>query len=652
MRLALKIGYNISRKTSAMKRTLNTTINRSKNEKNDEHYTQLVDGVSVSFEREFDAYGWLARFARIGGEESMFGYSPHGAISAVSNGNVAVEYAFTGDALDAGYALAVQGGADFSREVFRHDYLRSCIVAVSNHCGNASHGLQYSYDALQRPILRNDDSFAYNVRGEVVFSRRGEMHLSRERSGCLSEANLEETARGCENAEATYSYDDIGNLVSNSLAEITNLYVSNNRNQYAAIQEISTLSASPRETSYDLDGNMTRHGEWTYAYDSGNRLVSVASNGITVATMSYDTQGRRVKKVAADGTHRYFYDGWLLVYEHITRFDNTISEIEYVWGKDLSGTLHGAAGVGGLLYLTISNAQPSTFNLSTFQRSRGTRDSSTPQLYIPYYDAYGNILGYRDAQGNVVASYTYDAFGNTISQSGPMSDFFLHRFSTKYYDSETGLYYYGYCYYSPSLMRWLTRDPIEEAGGVNLYAMCGNNAVAQIDSLGEAVKIITNSQPVRKKNIIYRVGMDSYRIRAITRNLDTFRFSCGKNCVLHVNGEIRLWIELLDENSDMWLDRRPQYLESPENREDLRTLAHEMDHYKTWKALFDFVSTANSLDGVRYSDCRERAARYNAKYLRYRKETAKHSQKFDEYGWNTGNQYSNHPLDTSKFKWE
>ena len=43
------------------------------------------------------------------------------------------------------------------------------------------------------------------------------------------------------------------------------------------------------------------------------------------------------------------------------------------------------------------------------------------------------------------------------------------RFSTKYYDAETDLYYYGYRYYSPSLGRWISRDPIEEEGGVNLY---------------------------------------------------------------------------------------------------------------------------------------------------------------------------------------
>ena len=41
-----------------------------------------------------------------------------------------------------------------------------------------------------------------------------------------------------------------------------------------------------------------------------------------------------------------------------------------------------------------------------------------------------------DANGNIVASYTYDAFGKLISKSGPLADFFRHRFSTKYFDAE------------------------------------------------------------------------------------------------------------------------------------------------------------------------------------------------------------------------
>lgn len=126
--------------------------------------------------------------------------------------------------------------------------------------------------------------------------------------------------------------------------------------------------------------------------------------------------------------------------------DSTVGEIEYVWGKDISGRRNGAAGIGGLLYLKRNGA-----------------------IYIPYADAYGNILGYWDANGNLVASYTYNAFGKTIAQEGPMADAFTLRYSTKYWDAEICLCNYGYRYYNGRLFVWQTRDPLSEDGGVNLY---------------------------------------------------------------------------------------------------------------------------------------------------------------------------------------
>ena len=126
-------------------------------------------------------------------------------------------------------------------------------------------------------------------------------------------------------------------------------------------------------------------------------------------------------------------------------------------------TLQCAGGVGGLLYLSIDDVP-----------------------YIPCLDNNGNVTRYLDANGNTVAQYTYDAFGKTISQSGQLANMFRFLFSTKYHDAETGLYYYGYRFYSPSLMRWLNRDPIEEDGGLNLYGFCGNNAICKYDRDGRA----------------------------------------------------------------------------------------------------------------------------------------------------------------------
>ena len=93
---------------------------------------------------------------------------------------------------------------------------------------------------------------------------------------------------------------------------------------------------------------------------------------------------------------------------------------------DLSETLQGAGGVGGLLAV-----------------------SSDGSFYFPTYDNNGNVTKYIDESGNVVAAYEYDDFGRLTSQSGQLAHIFRHRFSTKYYDVETGLYYYGYRFYSP-----------------------------------------------------------------------------------------------------------------------------------------------------------------------------------------------------------
>ena len=81
----------------------------------------------------------------------------------------------------------------------------------------------------------------------------------------------------------------------------------------------------------------------------------------------------------------------------------------------------------------------------------------------------------------------------------PMSKYdsfvsFSHRFSTKYADDETGLYYYGYRFHSPELGRWVNRDPIEEQGGANVYGFVGNDGVNRIDMFGLWGKILRDNK--------------------------------------------------------------------------------------------------------------------------------------------------------------
>jgi uncharacterized protein RhaS with RHS repeats len=50
--------------------------------------------------------------------------------------------------------------------------------------------------------------------------------------------------------------------------------------------------------------------------------------------------------------------------------------------------------------------------------------------------------------------------------------------------------YWGYRFYYSGKGRWINRDPIDEKGGANLYAMCGNNPVSFADAMGKAVWLL------------------------------------------------------------------------------------------------------------------------------------------------------------------
>jgi RHS repeat-associated protein len=95
--------------------------------------------------------------------------------------------------------------------------------------------------------------------------------------------------------------------------------------------------------------------------------------------------------------------------------------------------------------------------------------------------------------GDVVANYDYDAFGNGVQTTGYWARFNPIRFSTKYNETngtyagrEVGLVLYPMRVYSPSMGRWLGRDPMGERGGLNLYVYCNNDGSNLCDPYGLA----------------------------------------------------------------------------------------------------------------------------------------------------------------------
>ncbi|GBC60618.1 hypothetical protein DENIS_1575 [Desulfonema ishimotonii] len=326
----------------------------------------------------------------------------------------------------------------------------------------------YRYDELGRresvgnsgtAFINGEKSVFHNIH---AYNDRNELTGSVRKEGTVAAPAATVDAEG-----RLYEYDPIGNRINSTGGtgpQVT--YARNGVNQYTALT--GGISASP---AYDDDGNMTGYDGAAYTWNAENRLTTVETADRKI-TFLYDYMGRRVQKkvfsnngtgwnTSPDEIRVFVYDGWSLIRETVTGAAS--GETYYVWGLDLSQSFGGAGGIGGLL-CSVSGGEVRRYA----------------------YDANGNVGQLVDEDGVIVARYEYDSFGNGIVAEGTGAQDNPFRFSTKYSDAETGLYYYGFRYYSAELGRWINRDPIGERGGFNLCLIVSNDPINKWDYLGMA----------------------------------------------------------------------------------------------------------------------------------------------------------------------
>ncbi len=102
-------------------------------------------------------------------------------------------------------------------------------------------------------------------------------------------------------------------------------------------------------------------------------------------------------------------------------------------------------------------------------------------------DSQGSTLALSDGGGTATTSYTYDPFGQT-TVTGASSNALQY---TSRENDGTGLYYYRARYYSPTLHRFISEDPIGLDGGdENFYAYTFNSPTNFTDPSGTIVPLI------------------------------------------------------------------------------------------------------------------------------------------------------------------
>jgi RHS repeat-associated protein len=314
---------------------------------------------------------------------------------------------------------------------------------------------EYDYDALGRPTRRRDTwntaapkttrLFTYNSRGELV----GDQLRPGGRFG--------------------YQYDNIGNRKEAFEFGSTTDYETDELNRYAGIVRNGGEAFTPQ---YDADGNQTlvktSTGIWTVTYNAENRPVKFESeDGGTTVECAYDSMGRRFeKKVTVGGTTgfhaRYLYRDYLQVAECDLTGETPKLVRSYLWDP----------------------SEPEATRVLAMTRWEANGTQVKEHLYC-MHDAMKNVTSlFGEARGRR-ALYEYRSYGGLVTSEGNMAQENKFRFSCEYMDDELGLIYYNYRHLNPRDGRWISRDPIAEQGGWNLFAFVNNNGIINFDYLGK-----------------------------------------------------------------------------------------------------------------------------------------------------------------------
>lgn len=233
-----------------------------------------------------------------------------------------------------------------------------------------------------------------------------------------------------------YGYDAADNLTGINGVSAT----------YNAANQIATFGSA--SFFYDANGNLTDDGTRTYQWDAENRLVGIgykAQPGNST-TLRYDGMGRRLAIADAGNLGT--------------------TETRYLW---CGGQLCQAR--------TIEDAVTRRYFLEGVVIPQGGT-----QLYYSK-DHLGSVRDLLVAQnGSKVAVFDYDPYGSAIAIQGRISTEF--RYAGMFYHSQSGLYLTNHRSYDARTGRWLSRDPLREKGGFNLYSYVDGSPSIYADYYG------------------------------------------------------------------------------------------------------------------------------------------------------------------------
>ncbi len=345
-----------------------------------------------------------------------------------------------------------------------HSYSYDNINQLTNVIYPEGTNQQYTFDALgNRTNFRQDTS----LNTEFITSEFNQLNqLTRSESSIYGGGNIISLSGVWDDAniDSVFVNNQIAAISGNTFT-INDLALNFGANEvtidaidYAGNSTQTSLNITLDGTAsavynYDLDGNLITNSlkgtTWNYSWDAENRLIKAASSLGKNIEYSYYEDGMlgSKKNLSSSDTRYYIYDG----IHCIAEYDGANGFIkEYIYGPQIDEVL---------------------CSIDEYSSAR-------------YYhqDALQSVAAITDSFRNKIAAYEYDVYGKIIDSTGSLENEILY--TGRWLDSDTNLYYYRARWYDAEVGRFISRDPIGVAGGINLYGYVGNAVVTAVDPLG------------------------------------------------------------------------------------------------------------------------------------------------------------------------
>ncbi|MDP4144966.1 MAG: right-handed parallel beta-helix repeat-containing protein, partial [Bacillota bacterium] len=340
-------------------------------------------------------------------------------------------------------SVVYQGGANEQYTYYSNNLLKT--LTDSNSDGTLIDKYAYTYDGAKNMLSKADSKGTTNYTYDVL----NRLYTVTDPSGSVT----------------VYTYDASGNRATattvNGVDTTLISYDNNDQNRLMGTEtKVNNITTEKVSYNYDNNGNQLTETAITYVngaaqapivttnvYDELNELTQTTTPAGTNIVNVYNGEGVRVAKAVNGIIVRYFYDSDKVVLEVDSKGNQT--------ARNVYGT--------NLISRNVSG-----------------------QTAVYFYNGHGDVTKLLDANGNALATYYYDAFGNITDSTGTIDN--PYRYAGYQYDKETGTYYVMARMYDPVTARFMQEDSYrgdpKDPLSLNLYAYCHNEPIMFTDPTG------------------------------------------------------------------------------------------------------------------------------------------------------------------------